>query len=225
VTQPARADIRVLADPVRAAAELLAETAAAGGAVALSGGSAPGPSYRLAAELCPHWEKTEVWFGDERAVPMDDPRSNYLLVQTTLLSLLETQPSVVHRIQGELGAAPAADLYDAEIRAARIALALNGIGPDGHTASLFPNSTALAERERMVVAAPARRDPYVDRVTLTCSCFARVDLLVYLALGTEKAVAVRSAFAEKPAADTPASLVRGRQTVVLLDAAAASELS
>jgi 6-phosphogluconolactonase len=224
VSQPAAPDIRVLTDPVRAAAELLAETAAAAGAVALSGGSTPGPAYRLARTLCPNWGKTEVWFGDERAVRMDDPLSNYRLVETSLLSQLETRPAAVHRIRGELGAAHAADLYETEIGGARIALALNGIGPDGHTASLFPNSAALAERERRVVAAPPQLDPYVDRVTLTRPCFAQVDLLVYLVVGAKKATAVRSSFAEEPNADTPASLVRGQQTLALLDTAAASEL-
>jgi len=224
VSRPAAPDIRVLPDPVRAAAELLAETAETGGAIALSGGSAPGPAYRLAAMLCPDWGRTEVWFGDDRAVPMNDPRSNYLLAQTTLLSHLETPPAAVHRIQGERGALQAAELYEAEIRSASITLALNGIGPDGHTASLFPRSAALGEAERLVVAAPARLDPFVDRVTCTRSCFARVDLLVYLVLGEAKATAVRRGFAEEPSTDTPASLVRGQRTVALLDAAAASQL-
>ena len=100
-------------------------------------------------------------------------------------------------------------------------LALNGIGADGHTASLFPNSPALDERERRAVAAEPGLEPFVERVTLTPAVFAATRLLVYLVTGESKAEAVGRAFAEEPSPETPASLIRGVETIAILDAAAA----
>ena len=155
--------------------------------------------------------------------PADDERSNYRLVEETLLGRLRVQPTV-HRIRGELGAPEAAELYDRELDGVTLDLALNGIGADGHTASLFPNSPALDERERHAVAAEAGLEPFVDRVTLTPPVFAATRLLVYLVTGESKAEAVRRAFADEPSAETPASLIRGVETIAILDAAAASQL-
>ena len=164
----------------------------------------------------PEWPGAHVWFGDERAVPPDDERSNYRLVRETLLDRLRLQPEV-HRIHGELGAAEAAALYDRELDGVTLDLALNGIGSDGHTASLFPNAPALDERERRAVAAEPALEPFVERVTLTPPVFAAARLLVYLVTGESKAEAVRRAFAEEPSADTPASLIRGVETIAILD--------
>src|SRR5687767_4519225 len=123
-------ELRVLIDPTAAAAELLAEAASLKGNLALSGGSTVGAAYELAARLQPRWTGAHVWFGDERAVPPGDERSNYLLVRTTLLDALAVPPDV-HRIRGELPAEEAAELYDAELVGVTLDLALNGIGPDG----------------------------------------------------------------------------------------------
>jgi 6-phosphogluconolactonase len=213
-------EIRVVDDPPRAAAELLVEAA---GHVALSGGSTPGVAYELAAALRPDWSRLHVWFGDDRAVPPDDERSNFRLARETLLDRLDTQPEV-HRIEGELGAEKAAARYDEELAGVTLDLALNGIGPDGHTASIFPGAPALDERQRRAVAAEARLEPLVPRVTLTPPVFAEARLLVYLVTGEAKAAAARRAFADEPSRDTPASLVRGRETVAILDAAAAALL-
>ena len=216
-------EIRVEDDPARAAAELLAEAAAASGHVALAGGSTPARSYELAAVLAPDWSGSHVWFGDERAVPPDDERSNHRLVRATLLDAL-ARPPETHRIRGELGADEAAALYDDEVAGVTLDLALGGIGADAHTASLFPNAPALDERERRAVAAEAGLEPFVPRVTLTPPVFASARLLVYLVTGEGKAEAVRRAFADEPSAAAPASLVRGARTLALLDAAAASLL-
>ena len=89
-----------------------------------------------------------------------------------LLDRLVTQPTV-HRIHGELGAPEAAELYDRELDGVTLDLALNGIGADGHTASLFPSSPALDERELRAVAAEPGLEPFVERVTLTPPVFAR----------------------------------------------------
>ena len=216
-------EIRVEDDPARAAAELLAETAGASGHLALAGGSTPARAYELAAMLAPDWTGAHVWFGDERAVPPDDERSNHRLVRATLLDALARLPET-HRIRGELGAEEAAALYDEELAGVTLDLALGGIGADGHTASLFPNAPALEERERRAVAAEPGLEPFVPRVTLTPPVFAAARLLVYLVTGESKAEAARRAFADEPSPDTPASLVRGVRTLALLDAAAASRL-
>ena len=90
-----------------------------------------------------------------------------------------------------------------ELDGVTLDLALNGIGPDGHTASLFPGAEALEERERRAVAAEAGLEPFVERVTLTPPVFGATRLLVYLVTGDSKASAVRKAFAEEPSAETP----------------------
>jgi 6-phosphogluconolactonase len=212
-------ELRVVEDPARDAAALLVES---GGPVALCGGSTVGSTYRIAAEARPDWTGIQVWFGDERAVPPYDERSNHRLVRSTLIDALSRPPDV-HRIKGELGAEEAAALYDEELEGVTFDLALNGIGPDGHTASLFPDSPALTS-DRRAVAAEASLEPFVPRVTLTLPVFGQARLLVYLVTGETKAAAVRQAFAGDPSPATPASLVRGKETIALLDAAAASQL-
>ena len=99
-----------------------------------------------------------------------------------------------------------------------------GIGPDGHTASLFPNAPALDETERRAVAAEAGMEPFVPRVTMTRPVLGAAGTMVYLVTGEGKADAVARAFASKPSPETPASLVRGRRTIAILDRAAASQL-
>ena len=191
--------------------------------MALSGGSAPGPAHELAAALRPDWSGVHVWFGDDRAVPPDDELSNYRLAKETLLDRLTAQPEV-HRIRGELGAAEAADLYDEELNGVTLDLALNGLGPDGHTASLFPHAPGLDEMERRAIAAEGELKPFVPRVTMTPPVFRAASLLVYLVLGEDKAEVVRRAFADEPSPEVPASLIRGRRTIAILDRGAASQL-
>lgn len=217
-------DIRVLDDPARAAGELLAEAAVAGANLALSGGSTVGEAYEAAAALRRRWDGVHVWFGDERAVAPDDEDSNFKLVSETLLGALDSAPET-HRVQGERPAEEAAALYDAELDGVVLDLALNGIGTDGHTASLFPGAPALDETERRAVAAEAALEPFVPRVTLTPPVFATCGVLVYLVTGEGKAEAVRRAFAADASPEVPASLIRGRRTIVLLDRAAATLLA
>jgi 6-phosphogluconolactonase len=210
-------------EAAREAAERLARAAAEGLDVALSGGGTVGPAFELAAELQPDWARATVWWGDDRAVPPDDERSNYLLARRTLLERLEQAPTV-RRIRGELGAEAAADEYDRLLDGVELGLALNGIGPDGHTASLFPKARAVAERRRRAVAAEAGLEPFVPRVTMTVPTFAAASEVVFLVTGEAKAEAVRRAFTGEPDPRTPASLVRGRRTVAILDEGAASLL-
>jgi 6-phosphogluconolactonase len=197
--------------------------ARAGEHLALSGGGAPGHAFELAAELEPDWSTARLWWGDERCVPPDDERSNYLLAKQTLLDRLDEQPAEVHRIRGELGGEAAAAEYDGELGGVRLGLALQGIGPDGHTASLFPGSPALDERERRAVAAPHED---VERVTMTLPVLSGAEQVVYLVLGEGKAEAVKLAFSGDPDPAVPASLLRSEhgETIVLLDRAAAARL-
>lgn len=208
---------------VRAAAERLAAAAEAGGHLALSGGSTPRPAYALAAAA--DWSRARVWFADDRAVPPGDERSNYRLVREALLDRLAAPPAGVHRIRGELGAEEAAALYDRELEGVTIDLALLGVGPDGHTASLFPGSPALSAGDRRAVAASPGHEPFVERVTMTVSTLRSARAIVYLVAGTGKAVAVRDAFGREDPA-VPAGVVRSARgsTDAILDRAAAALL-
>jgi 6-phosphogluconolactonase len=219
-------DIRVFETPDEAgeaaAAELVA-AARAGAHVALSGGSTPGAVYARAAQIERDWSGAEVWWGDERCVDPNDERSNYRLARQQLLDNLAGQPRAVHRIRGELAPEEAARLYHDELAGVQLGLAFQGIGPDCHTASLFPHDPALEEKERRA-AAVHRED--VDRVTLTIPVLCAAETVLFLALGEAKADAVRRAFAEPAGPDAPASLVRSQhgRTLALLDRAAAAQL-
>ena len=99
-----------------------------------------------------------------------------------------------------------------------------GIGPDGHTASLFPNAPTLEVTDRRAVAAEPGMKPWIARVTMTRPVLAATRTMVYLIGGDSKAEAVERAFTKPPSPDTPASLVRGQTTVALLDRGAASNV-
>ena len=206
-----------------AAADLLVQAARAGEHVALSGGGTPRPAYEQAAALEPDWSAAKLWWGDERCVPPDDERSNYRLVRETVLDRITVPPRAVHRIRGELGGEQAADEYHRQLEGVTLGLAFQGIGSDGHTASLFPGSPALEERERRAVAVP--RDD-VERVTMTLPVLCGARVVLFLALGEDKADAVARAFAGPPDPQVPASLVHSTEgeTIVLLDRAAAAKL-
>ena len=175
------------------------------------------------AVLRPDWSGVDLWWVDERVVPPADGNSNYRLIRESLLDGLARGPEV-HRVQGELPPGEAADEYDAELEGVTLAFALMGIGPDGHTASLFPNAPALDITHRRAVAVEAGMEPHVPRVTMTRPVLAAARELVYLVTGESKAEAAERAFAQPPSPATPASLVRGERTVAILDRAAAARL-
>jgi 6-phosphogluconolactonase len=220
-------EIRVAGDAgaaAEAAAALIAEAAGAGGHLGLSGGSGPRAAYERSAILRPGWGNVELWWIDERCVPPADGRSNYRIIRESLLDGLARPPAAVHRIRGELPPEEAAAGYDAALEGVTLAFAVMGIGLDGHTASLFPNAPSLDETGRRAVAAEAGLEPFVPRVTMTRSVLASVETMLYLVTGEAKAEAAERAFAREPSPDTPASLVRGRRTIALLDPAAATRL-
>jgi 6-phosphogluconolactonase len=206
-----------------AAAGLISEAVDAGGHVGLSGGSSPRAAYERIAVLRPDWGRVELWWIDERCVPPADARSNYRMIRESLLDGL-VRPPVVHRIRGEAPAEEAAEEYDAALDGVTLDFALMGIGPDGHTASLFPNAPTLDVADRRAVAAEAGMEPFVARVTLTRLVLTAARTMVYLVTGESKADAAARAFAQPPSPATPASLVRGQRTIAILDRSAASRL-
>ena len=223
---PPQPELRIVDDPAAAVGELLADQAARGGSIVLTGGSTPGKAYERAAERTPDWGRVTVWWGDERCVPPDDELSNYRLAKETLLDRLEVQPHAVHRIKGELPPADAARELDAELADAQLDLLLLGMGPDGHVASLFPGSPQLQVEDRRAAAGPPGLEPFVDRVTMTMPTLRTAHRIVFLIAGEEKADAAARAFGPEIAYDVPASLVRLApvRVEVFLDAAAGSKL-
>jgi len=215
------AHLHVEGEPARRVGELLAAAARDGQTIVLTGGTSVGRAYEHAAALEPDWSKASVWWGDERCVPPDDERSNYLLAKRTLLDRLDNEPDV-HRIRGELQPADAAGEYEKALDGVGLDFLLLGLGPDAHIASLFPGSPQLAERERLVTSGPAGLEPYVDRVTLTLPALLSALRIVFLVTGAGKADAVRRAFRDEIGEDAPASLLRRGDVPidVYLDAAA-----
>jgi len=195
--------------------------------VALAGGTTPRRTYELLASEVDDLTGVEVWFGDERAVGPDDPESNYRMVSETLLA--GGRGPEVHRIEGERGAEEAAAAYAAELQERLplddgvpvLDLALEGLGPDGHTASLFPGNPAVQATGVCVAVHDAPKPP-PDRITLTVPVLGVARSIVFLATGAEKADAVRSLLAG-PNPEVPSSLLGGDRTELIVDRAAAPE--
>jgi 6-phosphogluconolactonase len=230
-------EIAIVADPAAAAAERIAAVVRRGGQIALAGGSTPRRAYELLAEMDLDWSGCELWLGDERCVAPDDEHSNFKMVGEELVDRLPADrgPRGWHRIRGELKPAAAAAAFEQELRGAFGAaaelpvfdLVLLGIGPDAHTASLFPGDAALAERERWAVGVEVPgMAPLVPRVTLTLPVLDAARAVLFLISGADKADAVARAFGDAPGLDAPASLVRPADgaLTVLLDGAAAARL-
>lgn len=204
--------------------------------VALAGGTTPALLYgHLAAtgrEGAP-WDRVQFFFGDERCVAPTSPRSNYALARRELFNPLAIAPEAVHRMEGERRpAAMAAEAYERLLRvhfpapAPAFDLALLGIGADGHTASLFPGSSALGETRRWVVPvrAPAEYAP-PERITLTVPMLNRARAVFFLATGESKRPAIATVLGGGPQRLVlPAARVRpaGRLAWFLDDAAAGS---
>jgi 6-phosphogluconolactonase len=202
--------------------------------VLLSGGSTPAELYRTLARANPRlpWDRTHLWFGDERWVPPTHPDSNYRMAHETLLGPLGLTGDRVHRVETELEPDVAALRYEDEMRAAfpaalpRFDLVLLGIGEDGHTASLFPDTAALDERTRLVVANWVPKLA-AHRITITFPLIEAATAAWVLAVGDRKAAIVREVL-EGPfdPRRLPVQAARPTQGDVVwwLDAAAASAL-
>lgn len=190
--------------------------------LAVAGGHTPEPMYRRLAELPLGWERVNLFFGDERAVPPDDPRSNFRMVRAALLDWLPIPPLAVHRMQAERDDLERAAEAYAALLPDQLDLVLLGIGEDGHTASLFPGSPILDERRRRVVPAMAPSPP--NRLTITPPVIAAARQTLVIAVGAGKTVPVRRALSEDVSvSECPARLARpGRW---LLDRQAAEGLT
>jgi 6-phosphogluconolactonase len=187
--------------------------------VSFAGGSTPKAAYQLLRARTLDWKRVEVWFGDERCVPPDHKDSNYRMAREALLAEV---PATMHRIEGELTPEEAARKYDDALAAVeRFDLVLLGMGPDGHTASLFPGTTALAETKRRAVAVHvAKLDSW--RVTLTAPLLSAGREILIACPGADKAEALAIAL-EGADGLVPIQLIRGNVTW-LCDRAAAAKL-
>lgn len=227
----------VVTDPARACAAMMVSAAIGGGEIVLAGGSTPKAAYTHFVETVTtvglDLGSTTFWLGDERCVDPDDERSNYRMISESLIEPLRGITSVdVRRIRGELGPEQGADDYDRQLRerTANFDLVLLGIGPDGHTASLFPGQETVHVRDRLAVGVPeAGLEPFVPRVSLTIPALAASQQVVFLASGDSKAEAVGEAFGpdSDPDASVPASMVApdAKVVTVLLDPPAAARLA
>jgi 6-phosphogluconolactonase len=169
----------------------------------LSGGKTPRGLFALLAEH-PYrsqidWKKVELFWGDERAVPPNDPGSNYRMAKEAMLDKLPIPPDHIHRIEGERpDLDQAAHDYEAKVeqvlgrvpgvgrRPPHFNLFLLGMGEDGHTASLFPNTPALVEKERWVVAQEVPKAPR-ERITMTPPLINKAHFIMFLVAGSSKA--------------------------------------
>lgn len=175
--------------------------------LSLCGGSTPAPVYSgLAARKDIDWERVLITFGDERAVPPDNDQSNYRMVKASLLDPAGIPGSNVVRMCGEMDPAEAAERCEGQLRKlAQIAgeevfvhdLILLGMGDDGHTASLFPETKALTETEKWVVANFVPKfDTY--RITFTYPLIAAAKEVLFLVNGAAKHEMVENVLAGKP---------------------------
>jgi len=248
VPMAATPEIRIVNDPsalAETAAQEVLEVARAAVAargrftVALAGGSTPRETYRrlaqppLAAQM--PWDRTVLFFGDERGVPPDHADSNYGMAHAALLSRVPIPPDRVFRIPGERADPDAVAAEYARTMAEvlgvrrgevpRLDLILLGLGVDGHTASLFPGSPVLKETFRTVAAVHAAAASIPQRFTLTYPILNAAACVIYLVSGAEKAKVVKAALGDR-SSGLPAAMVRPTEgrLIWILDRAAAALL-
>lgn len=167
--------------------------------IALAGGSTPCRAYELLADMEGSWSHVHLWLGDERCVPHDDPQSNARMVLESLYANARAQPPLLHKLPRPEVPEDATWLYGLDLRdsipAVVFDVVLLGMGPDGHTASLFPGHVALAATEAPCVAVRGAPKPPAERVTLTLPVLRRARHTLLLATGAEKRAALGRAIA------------------------------
>ena len=204
--------------------------------VALSGGSTPKELYTILGNK-PYadrilWELVHLFWADERCVPPEHGDSNFGIAQELLISRITIPEANVHRIKGEEGAEQAATAYEQDLKAffgdgafPAMDLVILGVGEDGHTASLFPGSPLIGERDRL--AAPVLSGSQMhDRVTLTLPVIDHARQVLFLASGATKQNVIRRIFVDGNPDGLPAGLARSAtgSSSWYLDKAAASHL-
>jgi 6-phosphogluconolactonase len=164
--------------------------------IALSGGTTPRRAYELLAEMQGSWRQVHLWLADERCVPEDDPESNTLMLHETLLDRLRASDGPhLHHVHGELEPEDAAWLYGCDVVRAMgerpvFDLILLGMGPDGHTASLFPGHPEAASEAAPVIGVRDSPKPPPERISLTMPVLRRARFTLLLVTGAEKAEAL-----------------------------------
>ena len=197
--------------------------------IALSGGHTPAKMYALWAKAGTPWDRVHLFWGDERYVPQDDPLSNYRMTREALIEHVAIPAANVHPVPTSLATPEkAAEAYDAELRAffgaeaPAFDLQLLGLGVEGHTASLFPGSPALEEKQKWVMAIEAPAKP-ARRLTFTPVVLNQGRNTFFLVGGADKReiLAALRAEPDSKASQYPAARIRpGGRTLWLLDQAA-----
>jgi 6-phosphogluconolactonase len=209
--------------------------------IAISGGSTPKATFALLADPAEPWRarmpwsQLDLWWVDERCVPPDDPDSNYRMTREAMLDHVPLKPEQIHRMEGELEPEATAARYESELRNSfrlegaelpRFDVVQLGMGPDGHTASLFPHTQALFELDRLAVANHVEnKDAW--RVTMTWPVINRGSQVFFLIGGADKAQILKEVFTGPRDPDRlPSQLIKptGGILTLLLDRAAASLL-
>ncbi|MFT3698048.1 MAG: 6-phosphogluconolactonase [Kofleriaceae bacterium] len=219
-----------------AADEFIAMVAAKSGDfhVALSGGSTPKKLFDVLAQRgksAVAWDRVVLWWGDERCVPPTDPDSNYGMTKQHLIDPLGLDPARIHRLEGERTPIEAAADYERALVGVLGAppifdLVWLGMGPDGHTASLFPHSPGLKDRSSYVIAnpvdSPLTKGP-TTRLTITFGVIDAARHVRFLVTGADKANTLANV-QNQATEDHPSSLVQGTDTLWLIDKAAGANL-
>ncbi len=245
---PASRELRILPDAravAQAAAALFVERAADAQArhdvfyVALSGGSTPRLFHAMLAASPLRervdWSRIHFFWGDERCVPPDHPESNYRMARETLLDAVPVPPEHIHRMRGEDDPAAAARAYEHVLRSVfavapdetpRFDLIYAGMGPDGHTLSLFPHTAALGVTDRLVVANYVPQ-LHTDRITFTAALANQAALVAFVISGADKALALAHVLEGPRNPDLyPSQLIAPRgELLYLLDQPAAAQLT
>jgi 6-phosphogluconolactonase len=200
--------VRIVQDVPRAFARLVAEITPA--SIALSGGDLAHRCYAALRRETVAWPAIDVYFGDERIVPVDSDESNEGMARRTLLD--EVTPRAIHSMVDA-----GADAYDSLVRSAPpIDIVHLGLGPDGHTASLFPGTPVLDERERFVSENADDLHPY-PRLTFTFPAIARAVLAVVTVEGEEKREPIMRIRAGE---DLPGARIRAQRVLWIGDRSA-----
>jgi 6-phosphogluconolactonase len=182
--------------------------------VALSGGSNVPPALERLGPKLPEWSDVHLWYGDERVVPLDDEESTHRLCT----QYLDAPGATWHPVPTALGAQEAAAAYARELDGTVLDVALNGLGPDSHTASLFPNHPVL-RAEGICVAVLDSPKPPSERVTLTLGKLNETRRLLLLVTGDSKVDALARVL-EPPDPAVPASLLDRSRLEIIADEAA-----
>jgi len=172
-------------------AELAADAIAARGVfrIALAGGETPRRCYEQLRQLPVDWARVQVYFGDERCLPINDAQRNDTMAREALLDRIAIPAANVHSIPAELGAAVAAASYAATLGSELLDLMLLGMGEDGHTASLFPGNPATARRDAVVAVFGAPKPP-PERVSLGMTALNAARHKLFLVAGAGKRAAL-----------------------------------